>query len=99
MSVPPAPPPTELYVYYRVHADQLAAAWEAFERAREAVPVRLLQRHDNDPVFQTWMEVYGPGLTDPIATERRIAAAMAPFAQGPRHREAFAALAGPGAAA
>ena len=60
--------------------------------------MRLLRRHDNDPVFQTWMEIYGPGLPDAADTERRIAAALGAFAQGPRHREAFAALAGPGAA-
>ncbi|RZI56330.1 MAG: DUF4936 family protein [Rubrivivax sp.] len=89
--------PVELYVYYRVHADQLKAALAAFEQARQAQPVRLLQRHDNDPVFQTWMEIYGPELPDAADAERRIAAALGAFAQGPRHREAFAAVAGPGA--
>ena len=96
--VPRSTAPVELYVYYRVHADQLTAALAAFEQAREAQPVRLLQRHDNDPVFQTWMEIYGPELPDAAAAERRIAAALGAFAQGPRHREAFAAVAGPGAA-
>ncbi|MDH0867702.1 DUF4936 family protein [Mitsuaria sp. GD03876] len=90
--------PVELYVYYRVHTDHLAAALAAFEQARDARPVRLLRRHDNDPVFQTWMEIYGPELPDAADAERGIAAALATFAQGPRHREAFAALAGPGAA-
>lgn len=90
--------PVELYVYYRVHADQLADALSAFEHARHGQPVRLLQRHDNDPVFQTWMEIYGPELPDAAASEREIAAALGSFAQGPRHREAFAAVAGPGAA-
>ncbi len=89
--------PVELYVYYRVHADQLKAALAAFEEARQAQPVRLLQRHDNDPVFQTWMEIYGPELPDAADAERRIAAARGAIAQGPRHREAFAAVAGPGA--
>ena len=103
-AAPPARPagrstsPVELYVYYRVHADQTTAALAAFEHAREAQPVRLLQRHDNDPVFETWMEIYGAELPDAAGSERRIAAALDAFAQGPRHREAFAALAGPGAA-
>lgn len=95
--VPRSTAPVELYVYYRVHADQLTAALAAFEHARQAQPVRLLQRHDNDPVFQTWMEIYGPELPDAADAERRIAAALGAFAQGPRHREAFAAVAGPGA--
>jgi len=94
----PAGAPVELYVYYRVHTDDLAAALAAFEQARAGQPVRLLQRHDNDPVFQTWMEIYGPALPDVADAERRIAAALSAFAQGPRHREAFAAVAGPGAA-
>lgn len=93
-----APPAVELYVYYRVHKDQLNAALAAFDEARGNQPVRLLRRHDNDPVFQTWMEIYGPGLPDAADAERRIAAALGAFAQGPRHREAFAAIAGPGAA-
>lgn len=93
-----APAPIELYVYYKVHADQLAAAQAAFEQAREGRPVRLLQRQDNDPVFSTWMEIYGPGLPDAAATEQSIAAALGSFAQGPRHREAFRAVAGSGEA-
>ncbi len=85
----------ELYVYYRVHMDQAAAAFAAFETACAGQPVRLLQRRDHDPVFQTWMEIYAPPLNDAIGVEARVAAALAPFAQGPRHREVFAALAGP----
>ncbi|OWQ92105.1 hypothetical protein CDN99_07060 [Roseateles aquatilis] len=90
--------PIELYVYYKVHADQLAVAQAAFEQARGSRPVRLLQRHDNDPVFRTWMEIYGPELPDAADAERRIAAALGAYAQGPRHREAFAAVAPVGAA-
>lgn len=90
--------PIELYVYYKVHADQLAAAQAAFEQAREGRPVRLLQRQDHDPVFSTWMEIYGPGLPDAVAAEQTIAAALRDFAQGPRHREAFTAVAGLGEA-
>lgn len=85
----------ELYVYYRVHMDQAAEAKAAFETACAGQPVRLLQRRDHDPVFQTWMEIYAPPLTDAIGVEARVAAALGPYAQGPRHREVFAALAGP----
>ncbi|UXH76733.1 DUF4936 family protein [Roseateles amylovorans] len=88
--------PIELYVYYRVHADQVPEALAVFEQTRAGEPVRLLQRRDHDPVFQTWMEIYDTALTDPVGTERRIAATLGPFAQGPRHREAFVAVAGPG---
>lgn len=90
--------PVELYVYYRVHSDQRAAALGAFEQARRNRPVRLLQRQDHDPVFETWMEIYCAPLADPAAAERDIAAALAPWIQGPRHREAFEAIAGTGAA-
>jgi len=85
----------ELYVYYRVHLDQAEAALAAFEQARAGEPVRLLKRRDHDPVFQTWMEIYAPPLADAASTEQRIAAALLAFAQGPRHREVFASLAGP----
>ncbi|WAC70913.1 DUF4936 family protein [Roseateles sp. SL47] len=85
----------ELYVYYRVHLDQAAAALAAFEAARDGQPVRLLKRRDHDPVFQTWMEIYAPPLADAVGVEAKLAAALGPFAQGPRHREVFAALAGP----
>lgn len=85
----------ELYVYYRVHMDQAGDARAAFETACAGQPVRLLQRRDHDPVFQTWMEIYAPPLTDAIGVEARVAAALGPYAQGPRHREVFAALAGP----
>ncbi len=88
--------PIELYVYYRVHTDQVHDALAAFEQGRAGEPVRLLQRRDHDPVFQTWMEIYDRRLTDPVGTERRIAATLNAYAQGPRHREAFIALAGTG---
>ncbi len=91
----PAASSPELYVYYRVHMDQAADARAAFETACAGQPVRLLQRRDHDPVFQTWMEIYAPPLTDAIGVEARVAAALGPYAQGPRHREVFEALAGP----
>ncbi|WP_177200659.1 DUF4936 family protein [Roseateles sp. YR242] len=90
----PAAIAQELYVYYRVHLDQAPAALAAFETARDGQPVRLLQRRDHDPVFQTWMEIYAPPLADAVGTELRVATAMGPFAQGPRHREVFGPIAG-----
>ena len=80
----------ELFVYYRLRADQAVAARAAFEAVRAGRPLRLLQRQDPDPSLLTWMEVY------PAAqggAEPAVAAAMAPFVQGLRHREAFQPLA------
>ncbi|MET0518130.1 MAG: DUF4936 family protein [Burkholderiaceae bacterium] len=79
----------EVYVYYRLKVEQATAARAAFERARGDAPVRLLQRQDGEPGLLTWMEVYEPGLD---ALELRIAAALAGFVQGLRHRECFVAL-------
>jgi hypothetical protein len=86
---------TELFVYYRVRAAQAADAQAAFEVARAGRPLRLLQRQDPDPSLLTWMEVYPAAQT---AAEPAMAAAMAPFVQGLRHREAFEPLE-PGASA
>jgi len=83
----------EIFVYYRMRASDAAAALEAFGAARgEADPaaLRILQRQDSEPSLLTWMEIYGPGLTDPFGLEARIAQAMTPFVQGLRHREVFA---------
>ena len=85
--------PAELYVYYKLHERQAEAALAAFALARGAAPVRLLQRQEAGQPLLTWMELYGPGVADAAALEARIAAVMAPFAQGPRHREAFTPLA------
>ncbi len=90
----------EIFVYYRIRAADSAAALTAFRKlqeqlAAEAVPIsalRVLQRQDSDSSLPTWMEVYGPGLNDPVGLEARVAAAMAPFVQGLRHRECFTAL-------
>jgi hypothetical protein len=82
---------TELFVYYRVRADQVAAARAAFEAARAGQPLRLLQRRDPDPSLQTWMEVYPAAQA---GLEPAVAAAMGPFVQGLRHREAFEPLIG-----
>ena len=90
----------EIFVYYRIRAADSAAALAAFRElqeqlASEGVPVsdlRVLQRQDSDSSLPTWMEIYGPGLSDPVGLEVRVAAAMAPFVQGLRHRECFTAL-------
>lgn len=81
----------ELFVYYRIRAVQAEAACQAFEAARAGRALRLLQRHDPDPSLLTWMEVYPAALA---AAEPELAAAMAPFVQGLRHREAFEPLIG-----
>lgn len=88
----PTPAPLEIYVYYRLHLDQAAAARAAFDAARGGAPVRVLQRHDSDPLMVTWMEIYGAGVDDPLGLEQEIAAAMTPFVQGLRHRELFMPL-------
>jgi hypothetical protein len=82
----------ELYVYYKLRAEQVAAARAAFDGARGGEPVRLLQRHDGDGALLTWMEVYGAELADASALERRIAQALQPFVQGLRQCEVFVAL-------
>ncbi|WP_349744421.1 DUF4936 family protein [Roseateles cavernae] len=82
----------ELYIYYKLGPAQAEAALAAFEQARGEAPVRLLQRRDGDAALLTWMEVYGPDVAQAQLVEQRIAAVMAPFAVGARHREAFEAL-------
>jgi hypothetical protein len=87
-----SPTALEIYVYYRLQLDQTATARAAFDAARAGAPVRVLQRHDSDPLMVTWMEIYGPGLADPLQLEQHIANAMAPYVQGLRHRELFTPL-------
>jgi hypothetical protein len=83
----------ELYVYYKLRAEQATAAQTAFDAARAGAPVRLLQRRNaQDAALLTWMEIYGAGLADAPALERRIALALQPFVQGLRQCEAFVAL-------
>lgn len=84
-----SPAAAEVYVYYRLKVEQATAARAAFETARGDAPVRLLQRQDSEPGMLTWMEIYGPGLD---ALELRVAAALASFVQGIRHRESFLPL-------
>lgn len=92
----PAAAAAELYVYYRLKAEQAAAALAAFTAARGDAAVRLLQRppaevdaaeEGGEDGLLTWMEVY----TCP-ALEPRIAAALAGFVQGERHHERFVPL-------
>ena len=85
--------PAELYVYYKLHERQAEAARAAFALARGMAPVRLLQRQEAGQPLLTWMEIYGPSLADAATLEAHIAAVMAPFAQGPRHREVFTPVA------
>lgn len=82
----------ELYIYYKLGQAQAEVALEAFEQARGEAPVRLLQRHDGDAALLTWMEIYGPDVAQAQFVEQRVAAVMAPFAVGTRHREVFLAL-------
>jgi len=80
----------ELYVYYRIMPAHAEAARAAFQRARGASGVRLLQRSDAAAEALTWMEVYAT--PEQQALEPGIAAALAAFVQGERHSERFAAL-------
>ncbi|MDC6171053.1 DUF4936 family protein [Paucibacter sp. XJ19-41] len=82
----------ELYVYYRLEPAQAEAARSAFEQARGAAPVRLLQRHELAASLLTWMEVYGADVAQADAVEQRVASAMAGLVSGPRHLERFETL-------
>ena len=81
----------ELYVYYKLRAEQAEAARAVFEAARGDAPVRLLQRADDQEMdgLLTWMEIYPPGLE---VLEARVAEVMHRILPGPRHREKFAPL-------
>lgn len=81
----------ELFVYYQLRPERAVEARAAFEATRAGAPVRLLQRGGSGSLmgFLTWMEVYPAGSD---ALEARIAAAMVPFVEGLRHREAFMPL-------
>lgn len=82
----------ELYVYYKLEPAQAKAARSAFEHARGAAPVRLLQRHEPTALLLTWMEVYGADVEQADAVERRVASAMAGLVSGSRHLERFECL-------
>lgn len=83
----------ELYVYYKVRAADAAAAQAAFVAARAAAGLRLLQRVDAaEPELLTWMEIYPSALAADAALQARMEQAMAPWREGARHLERFAAL-------
>ncbi len=74
----------ELYVYYKIAPAQVAAALAVFE---DWPAVKLLKRADQADSLQTWMEIHrGP---EAEASERSLAALLAPFITGPRHVERF----------
>ncbi len=78
-----------LYVYFKLHAGDAAAAQAAFEAARGDAQVELLQRCDESAGLVTWMEIYA----EPAAPlEPRIAAAVAAWVVGERHVERFMPL-------
>ncbi len=80
-----------LYVYYRVPEADAAEALAAFRAARGASDEpRLMRRPDATQGLQTWMEVYDSAAGE---AEARIAAAMAVWVSGERHREHFVPLA------
>lgn len=80
----------QLYVYYRVAADQAEAALVAFRKARVEAPIELLQRPEADAEGRwTWMEVYPEGWTH---REPQVAAAMAPWIATERQAERFEML-------
>ena len=80
----------QLYVYYRVPAEQAEEALTAFRKARVEAPIELLQRPEPDEQGRwTWMEVYPPGWTH---REPQVAAAMAPFLATERRVERFEML-------
>ncbi len=80
----------QLYVYYRVAAEQAESALTAFRKARVEAPIELLQRPEADAEGRwTWMEVYPEGWTH---REPQVAAAMAPWIATERKVERFEML-------
>lgn len=80
----------QLYVYYRVTAEQAEPALVAFRKARVEAPIELLQRPEPDAEgCWTWMEVYPAGWTH---REPQVAAAMAPWIATERKVERFEML-------
>ncbi|MEP7301261.1 MAG: DUF4936 family protein [Caldimonas sp.] len=98
----------ELFIYYRVRSTDAAAArlaalamHDALRGACPGLVARLLTRCDESRDGKTWMETYSladrPGGMDAAlqtAIEAR-AAAWAHLVDGPRHVEAFEAIADP----
>jgi hypothetical protein len=93
----------ELFVYYQVREDSIAAAREAVSRMQRELRVahpglvaRLMTRRDGAASTQTWMETYAlrnvQGDDLDASIENAIASqatSLTPFIDGPRHVEAF----------
>jgi hypothetical protein len=94
----------ELFIYYRIHAVQAAAARDAAqamqERLRRRYPglaARLLHRPVEQDEQQTWMEIYAlqcdgepAGVTPQLEADIAAeATVLAPFIVGDRHTEVF----------
>lgn len=80
----------QLYVYYRVTAENAEAALNAFRKARVEAPIELLQRPEPNADGQwTWMEIYPEGWGH---REPQVAAAMAAWLASERKVERFEML-------
>lgn len=80
----------QLYVYYKVAADNVDAALVAFRKARVEAPLELLQRPEADEEGRwTWMEIYPEGWGH---REPAVALAMAPWLASGRKVERFEML-------
>ncbi|MFG6460877.1 DUF4936 family protein [Roseateles sp. DXS20W] len=80
----------QLYVYYRVAADNVDSALIAFRKARVEAPIELLQRPEPDDQGRwTWMEIYPAGWGH---REPQVATAMAPWLASERRVERFEML-------
>lgn len=94
----------ELFIYYRIRADDARAALEVAQalqaRLRAQHPgltARLLRRPEDQDRQQTWMEIYSlhregesAGVTHALQEQIDAAArALAPFIVGTRHTEVF----------
>jgi Domain of unknown function (DUF4936) len=98
----------ELFVYYRVRADQAEAALGVVRdlqaRLSEQHPgliARLLRRPETRDGTQTWMEAYAVDAAHaPVGIDASLQAAieaeavtLQPWLDGPRHTEVFVACA------
>jgi Domain of unknown function (DUF4936) len=94
----------ELFIYYRIHLDQVVAAravalamQAALAESHPHVQARLLFRPEVQDPFQTWMETYSTdrmqaphGISIELQAEiESRAAGLAPFLHGVRHAEVF----------
>ena len=94
-----------LYIYYRIAEADLAAVLAAVHdlqqtllAAQPGLRAELLRRPGLQDGQITLLEIYAHahGMHEPLAQwiERRAAATLAPWLQGPRHVERFESLAG-----